>query len=49
MDTCIFSTVFDALNYKFNCNIIVNAIGYINKDAFNDKIKFLETLGVNFR
>lgn len=49
MDTCIFSTVFDALNYKFNCNIIVNVIGYVNKEICDDKIKFLGTLGVKFR
>ena len=48
MDTCIFSTIFDALNYKFNCSIIMNTIGYINKETYDEKINFLKSLDINF-
>lgn len=46
MDTCIFSTVLDALNNKFNCHLITNAIGYVSEEKYNNKIKFLESLGI---
>lgn len=46
METCIFSTILDALNYGYKCFIIIDAIGYINKNKFNECINFLGTLGV---
>lgn len=43
-ETSIFSTIIDAFNYKFNCYIILDAIGYINKDECDKKMQFLNNL-----
>ena len=48
MDTCIFSTIMDALNLKFNCFVITDMIGYQNKENYDNCVKCLEKLNVTF-
>jgi nicotinamidase/pyrazinamidase len=48
METTIFSTVMDALNYNFECYIIRDVVGYIDINEYNEKIKFLNNLNVEF-
>ena len=48
MDTCIFGTIMDAINFKFTCFVINDAIGYRSKEKYDDCILFLKKLGVTF-
>lgn len=48
MDSCIFSTILDALNYNFNCYVIKDAVGYIDKEKYEECIKFLMNMNVHF-
>lgn len=45
-DDTIFSSIIDAINFKFNCFIIKDAIGFIDMDKTNKKLNYLETLDV---
>lgn len=45
-DTIIFSTIMDALNYKFECIVIKNAITCINKKKSDEYMKFLVSMGI---
>lgn len=46
IDNSIYSTVIDAINNKYKCYIISNAITCINDKKMHECIKYLETLGV---
>lgn len=46
MDKSIFSTVLDAINFKYNCYLYKNAIAYSNINLYNKNIAFLEKLEV---
>ena len=48
MDTSLFSTIMDALTYKYECYIYTNAIGYIDEELYIKRIEYLTKLGVNF-
>lgn len=49
MDTCIFSTIMDAINYGYQCFVLKDMIGYCDKEKCDDKIKFLDTMGIIFK
>lgn len=46
MDNSIYSTIIDAINNKFKCYIITNAITCIDEEEMNKCIKYLSTLNV---
>jgi nicotinamidase/pyrazinamidase len=48
MDNSIYSTILDALNYKYKCHIIKNAVTCVNQIKMNNCIDYLKTLGVSF-
>jgi len=48
MDTCIFSTIMDAINYGLKCYVLSDILGYYNKEMCDKKIKYLKTLDVEF-
>ncbi|AYV77326.1 MAG: isochorismatase [Barrevirus sp.] len=48
MDTSIFSTVLDAINWRYNCYIYKDCIAYLNEEKCEANIKYLEQLGVKF-
>ena len=48
MDIVIFSTIMDAINFKINCFVISDAIGYYNKGKCEESIEFLKKLNVTF-
>jgi nicotinamidase/pyrazinamidase len=48
METSIFSTVFDAINYGFRCFIISDMIGYIDSNKQQNRARFLSTMDVEF-
>ena len=48
MDTCIFPTIMDAINFKFNCYVITDVIGYQNKEKYENCVKFLKGQNVEF-
>lgn len=48
MDTCIFSTIMDAVNYNFKCYVIKDMIAFYDKIKCDECIEFLQTLNVKF-
>jgi len=48
MDVSIFSTVLDAINYKYNCYIYKDCVAYADEEKYNNNMKYLESLGVIF-
>lgn len=49
MDKSIFSTILDAINFKFSCYIYKDCVGYSNQDTCNKNIAYLEKLGVTVK
>lgn len=45
LDSIIFSSIIDAINYKFDCYILIDTITFTHK--FDECIKYLESIGVN--
>lgn len=48
LDETIFSTLIDAVNYRYKCYVIKNAITYLNKDTYSKCVNYLKTIDVNF-
>ena len=48
MDTSIFSTIMDAINYKYKNNVYKNCIAYQDEEKYIKTIEYLEKLGVKF-
>ena len=48
MDTSLFSTIMDAINFKYECHVYSDAIGYIDEEKYMEKIDYLTKLGINF-
>jgi nicotinamidase/pyrazinamidase len=48
IDKSIFSTILDAINFKYTCYVYKDCIAYADKDNYEKKIKYLELLGVKF-
>lgn len=48
IESIIFSSIMDALGYRFKCYVIHNAIGFIDKDKANKCIDFLKHNNVLF-
>jgi nicotinamidase/pyrazinamidase len=46
MDNSIYSTVIDAVNNKYKCNIITNAVTCINETEMKKCMNYLKELGV---
>ncbi len=47
MDSSIYSTIIDAVNFKFKCHIIKNAVTCLNENKMSECIKYLKTLDVS--
>ena len=47
IDTCIFSTAIDAINNRFKCYVIRDAVSYIDKEKAEKCVKYLINLGVD--
>ncbi len=48
IDKSIFSTIMDAINFKYICYVYKDYIAYSNKEICDKNIKYLESLGVKF-
>jgi len=46
IDNCIFSSIIDAVNNRFKCTLITDALGYIDKEKAEKSLKYLEGLGI---
>jgi len=48
LERCIFSTIMDAYNYRYKCYVIKDAVSYMNKEKYEQNIKYLINLGLEF-
>lgn len=46
METYLYSTIMDALNYRYECYLVCDAYGYIDQKESKNAVQFLENLGV---
>jgi nicotinamidase/pyrazinamidase len=47
-DTSMFSTIMDAINYKYKCYVYADAIAYADEDMYIKRIEYLTKLGIFF-
>lgn len=48
MDSIIFSTILDAINFRFKCYVIKNAVTYMKKQNYDRCIEFLKKNNIIF-
>ena len=48
IDNCIFSTIIDAVNSRFKCYVVKDAVSYIDKEKAEKCLNYLGSLGIGF-
>lgn len=48
MDTSIYSSVMDGINFQYNCVVISNAVTHMDEEKMELCVQYLKTLGMQF-